>query len=146
LDILVEDTGRINYGHLFATDRKGLIFPVLLNGTKLQGWGNYPLRMASVPIQHWSEARTSGPAFHEGTFNLSSVGDTYLDVSALGKGLIWVNGHAVGRVWNIGPQQSDYVPGCWLHKGRNTVTVFDLEDENNSEISGKTHHVYAVHP
>jgi beta-galactosidase len=146
LDILVEDTGRINYGREFATDRKGLLFPVLLNGVKLQGWDNYPLPMASNPVQHWSKDKTSGPAFHQATFNLSSVGDTYLDVSALGKGLIWVNGHAVGRVWNIGPQQSNYVPGCWLHKGRNTVTVLDLEDEDNPEISGKIHHVYALRP
>lgn len=144
LDILVEDTGRINYGHQFATDRKGLVFPVLLNGVKLRGWDNYPLRMAEAPVRHWSSGETAGPAFHQGTFDLTHVGDTYLDVSALGKGLIWVNGHAVGRVWNIGPQQSDYVPGCWLHKGNNTVTVFDLEDEHDPEVSGKTAHVYSV--
>lgn len=144
LDILVEDTGRINYGHLFPDDRKGLIFPVTLNGKKLQGWENYPLRMAEPQAAHWKSGETAGPAFHRGTFTLNKVGDTYLDVSALGKGLLWVNGHAIGRIWNIGPQQSDYVPGCWLHKGRNTVTVFDLEDEHNPEISGKTHHVYLV--
>lgn len=146
LDILVEDTGRINFGHQFAADRKGLIFPVLLNGARLEGWDSDPLRMAGPAVQHWSKTSASGPAFHQGTFNLSRVGDTYLDVSALGKGLIWVNGHPVGRIWKIGPQQSDYVPGCWLHKGRNTVTVFDLEDEAGPLISGKTHHVYAVHP
>jgi beta-galactosidase len=144
LDILVEDTGRINYGHLFPTDRKGLILPVLLNGAPLKGWENYALRLAEAPAAHWSNGEVAGPAFHHGTFDLTTVGDTYLDVSALGKGLIWVNGHAVGRVWNIGPQQSDYVPGCWLHKGRNTVAVFDLEDEHDPEISGKTAHVYAV--
>lgn len=144
LDILVEDTGRINFDHMFATDRKGLIFPVTLNGAKLEGWDNYPLRMASPTVRQWSQTETAGPAFHRGTFELSQVGDTYLDVSALGKGLLWVNGHAVGRVWNIGPQQSDYVPGCWLHKGRNTVTVFDLENEQSPEITGRTHHVYAV--
>jgi beta-galactosidase len=146
LDILVEDTGRINFGSLFATDRKGLIFPVLLNGVKLQGWDNYSFPMASTKVRRWSEATTPGPAFHRGTFDLSRVGDTYLDVSTLGKGLIWVNGHAVGRVWNIGPQQSDYVPGCWLHKGRNTVTVFDIAGEDKPEVSGKTHHVYALRP
>jgi beta-galactosidase len=144
LDILVEDTGRINYGRLFATDRKGLISPVTLNGVTLKGWENYPLRMADAPAANWSKTSAAGPAFHRGTFNLTKVGDTYLDVSALGKGLIWVNGHAVGRIWNIGPQQSDYVPGCWLHKGINTVTVFDLEDENAPEISGKTAHAYAL--
>lgn len=146
LDILVEDTGRINFGHAFATDRKGLIFPVTLNGARIEGWDNFPLRMAEPSVLHWSRTSASVPAFHEGTFTLSQVGDTYLDVSQLGKGLLWVNGHAVGRIWNIGPQQSDYVPGCWLHKGRNTVIVFDLENEQNPEITGVTHHVYAVHP
>ena len=144
LDILVEDTGRINFGHLFPTDRKGLIFPVLFNGGRLRGWDNFPLRMALPSVQHWSSADRSGPAFHRGTFTLSKVGDTYLDVSELGKGLLWVNGHAVGRIWNIGPQQSDYVPGCWLHKGQNVVTVFDLESEENPQITGGTHHVYAL--
>lgn len=144
LDILVEDTGRINYGHLFPTDRKGLIFPVTLNGVKLQGWKNYPLRMAEPTVKHWKSRETAGPAFHRGTFTLDKVGDTYLDVSALGKGLLWVNGHAIGRIWNIGPQQSDYVPGCWLHKGVNTVTVFDLKDEADPEISGVTQHVYVL--
>lgn len=145
LEILVEDTGRINFGPEFPTDRKGLIFPVTLNGKQLQGWENYPMPMEQVPALHWSGKSATGPAFHRGTFTLSKVGDTYLDVSALGKGLLWVNGHAVGRIWNIGPQQSDYVPGCWLHKGTNTVTVFDLETETGPKISGVTHHIYAVH-
>jgi beta-galactosidase len=146
LDILVEDTGRVNFGHEFPTDRKGLIFPVTFNGARLEGWDNFPLRMAEPGVKDWAHSNPAGPAFHRGTFTLSKVGDTYLDVSQLGKGLMWVNGHAVGRVWNIGPQQSDYVPGCWLHKGRNVVTVFDLETEQSPEITGRTHHVYAVHP
>lgn len=146
LDILVEDTGRINYGPEFPTDRKGLIFPVLLNGKPLYGWENYPMPLQHVPTLHWSETEASAPAFHRGTFTLSKVGDTFLDVSQLGKGLLWVNGHAIGRIWHIGPQQSDYVPGCWLHKGTNTVTVFDLDKETAPEISGKIQHVYALQP
>lgn len=146
LDILDEDTGRINYGHLLSTDRKGLIFPVTFNGSTLTGWENYPLRLAEPPATlRWHRGEVAAPAFHRGTFTLDKVGDTFLDVSALGKGLLWVNGHAIGRIWNIGPQQSDYVPGCWLHKGVNTVTVFDLEDEHNPAISGVTHHIFAVH-
>lgn len=146
LDILVEDTGRINYGPLFPTDRKGLIFPVLLNGKPRQGWENYALPMSHAPAPQWTDSATAGPALHQGQFTLTTVGDTYLDVSQLGKGLLWVNGHAVGRIWKIGPQQSDYVPGCWLHQGTNTVTVFDLDDEAHPEISGATSHVYALHP
>jgi len=146
LDILVEDTGRINFGPEFPTDRKGLIFPVLLNGKPLHGWENYPMPLEHAPSLHRSKAEMPAPAFHRGTFTLSKIGDTFLDVSQMGKGLLWVNGHAVGRIWHIGPQQSDYVPGCWLQKGSNTVTVFDLDKETTPEISGKTHHVYALQP
>ena len=146
LDILVEDSGRINFGAQFPTDRKGLIFPVLLNGKALLDWQNYPLPVTSVPALQWTDASVSasGPAFYRGTFTLEKVGDTYLDVSQLGKGVLWVNGHAVGRIWKIGPQQSDYVPACWLHRGENTVVVFDLETEAHPRLAGVTHRIYAL--
>ena len=37
------------------------------------------------------------------------------------------NGHSIGRFWNIGPQQTLYVPGPWLLEGTNEIVVFDLE-------------------
>jgi beta-galactosidase len=43
-----------------------------------------------------------------------------------GKGMVWVNGHNLGRYWNIGPQQTMYIPGPWLKKGENETIVFDL--------------------
>jgi beta-galactosidase len=54
------------------------------------------------------------------------VGDSFLDVRNLGKGLIWINGHALGRFWNIGPQGTLYVPAPWLKKGVNQVAIFEL--------------------
>lgn len=54
-------------------------------------------------------------------------GDTFLDLRGWGKGTLWVNGHHLGRFWSIGPQQTLYLPGPWLTRGRNTVVVFDLE-------------------
>ncbi|WP_035349831.1 beta-galactosidase [Edaphobacter aggregans] len=53
-------------------------------------------------------------------------GDTFLDSSKLGKGALWINGHAIGRFWNIGPLQTLYVPGPWLKKGENEIVIFDL--------------------
>lgn len=144
LEILDEDTGRINYGPLFPTDRVGLVLPVKLDGQLLTGWLNYSLPMQQEPVVAWSRKQSRAPAFHRGTFTLTKVGDTYLDVSELGKGLLWVNGHAVGRIWRIGPQQSDYIPACWLHKGVNTVTVFDLQTETNPKVWGVTQPVYEV--
>ncbi len=66
------------------------------------------------------------PGYHRGYFNLSKVGDTFLNFETWGKGQVYVNGHAMGRIWSIGPQQTLYVPGCWLKKGKNEVIVLDV--------------------
>ena len=66
------------------------------------------------------------PGYHRGYFNLKKVGDTFLNFENWGKGQVWVNGHAMGRIWSIGPQQTLYVPGCWLKKGENEVIVLDI--------------------
>lgn len=47
-------------------------------------------------------------------------------MEAFGKGQVYVNGHALGRFWQIGPQQTLYLPGCWLKKGKNEVIVLDV--------------------
>ncbi len=61
-----------------------------------------------------------------GSFDLDKTGDAFLDVSSLGKGVIWINGHALGRFWNIGPQRTLYVPAPWLKVGKNDVLIFDM--------------------
>jgi len=63
--------------------------------------------------------------YYKGTFDLQEVADTYLDISNGKKGLIWVNGHNLGRYWNTGPQRRLYCPANWLKKGENEVVVFD---------------------
>ena len=40
-----------------------------------------------------------------------------------GKGYLWVNGHNLGRYWEIGPQYRLYCPGVWLKKGENELFV-----------------------
>jgi beta-galactosidase len=74
--------------------------------------------------------------FFNGSFDLNTVADTYLDLSNFKKGVIWVNGHNLGRYWNVGPQFHLYCPANWLHKGKNAVTVFDLHQEKAVSISG----------
>jgi beta-galactosidase len=36
-----------------------------------------------------------------------------------------VNGHCLGRFWNIGPSQTAYLPGPWL-KEQNEIVILDL--------------------
>jgi beta-galactosidase len=49
---------------------------------------------------------------------------------------VWINGHAIGRYWDIGPQDTLYVPGPWLHKGWNSVVVFDIDGLTKPHLAG----------
>ena len=40
--------------------------------------------------------------------------------------MVWLNGHPLGRFWNIGPQRTLYVPGAWLKPSGNELVVLDL--------------------
>jgi beta-galactosidase len=72
----------------------------------------------------------------KGGFKLDKVGDTYLDMSNWGKGVVWVNGHNMGRYWGIGPQQTLYLPVEWLKKGYNYVEVLELLKPEQDQLSG----------
>src|SRR5258708_25350812 len=83
LDILVENTGRINFGPHLPDGRSGIVGPVSSGDHKLTKWQMYSLPMKSPgDISHWKKAEVGsgvpGPAFHRGTFNLDRVADTYL--------------------------------------------------------------------
>lgn len=39
------------------------------------------------------------------------------------KGFVFINGRNLGRHWSIGPQQTLYIPGPWLHRGDNQVPL-----------------------
>ena len=66
--------------------------------------------------------------------NLGS--DTYIDVAAYTKGIVWVNGHNLGRFWNIGPQKRLFCPAPWLKEGINEIIVFDLHQTEAKPVSG----------
>ena len=78
-----------------------------------------------------------GRGYYCGYFNLSKVGDTFLNFETWGKGQVWVNGHAMGRIWSIGPQQTLYVPGCWLKKGKNEIIVLDVVGPKEPVVWGQ---------
>ena len=75
--------------------------------------------------------------YHRGYFNLKKVGDTFLNFETWGKGQVFVNGHAMGRIWSIGPQQTLYVPGCWLKKGKNEIIVLDVVGPKETVVWGQ---------
>jgi len=77
--------------------------------------------------------------YYRGYFNLKKMGDTFLNFETWGKGQVYVNGHAIGRFWSIGPQQTLYVPGCWLKKGKNEVIVLDVVGPKETVAWGQDH-------
>jgi beta-galactosidase len=138
LEILVEGMGRINFAQQLI-DRKGITDRVTLNGMTLMNWEVFGLPMTAQYVQQLRA--TSGPTdrpgqFFKGTFKLSRTGDTYIDLSGLKKGVIWVNGHNLGRYWEIGPQKRLYCPAPWLKKGTNEIVVFDLHQTAPASVSG----------
>lgn len=138
LEILVEGMGRINFAeHLI--DRKGITDRVTLNGMTLMDWEVFGLPMTGNYVQQIRATRGSAERpgqFFKGTFRLSRPGDTYIDVSAFKKGVIWVNGHNLGRYWDIGPQERLYCPASWLKKGSNEIIVFDLHQTRAAAVKG----------
>ena len=73
-----------------------------------------------------SPSSLNNAGYYRGYFSLKKIGDTFINMEAFGKGQVYVNGHAIGRFWSVGPQQTLYVPGCWLKKGKNEVVVLDV--------------------
>jgi beta-galactosidase len=136
LDILVEGTGRINFTTALRSERQGISGSVTLSGRELTGWEVYPLPMEDLSKLAFVRTNADGPAFYRGEFNLPDMGDTFLDTRGWGKGAVWINGHVLGRFWNLGPQQTLYVPAPWLHKGSNEIVVFTQDEPKSRRIRG----------
>jgi len=142
LDILVENMGRINYGPHMVNDRKGITEKVTLNGKELKNWEIYPLPLSDLSGLRFSPKTKRGPRFYRETFQLDSIGDTFLDMRGWGKGHVWVNGHHLGRYWKIGPQQTLFLPGAWLQTGTNEIIVLEIEEGGAQSVQGLKNHVY----
>ena len=137
LDILVENGGRINYGGKLTDNRKGITRSVTLGDRELTGWEMYKLPFDDVAsLKFNSSPIAAAPAVHRGYFDLSRVGDAFLDMRAWGKGIVIVNGHNLGRYWYIGPQQTLYLPGVWLKESRNEIVVFEQLKDAVQSVAG----------
>lgn len=153
LDVLVEAMGRINFGRAIK-DFKGITDNVTVTVEKdghkwvdnLKNWQVFNIEdtygtytsMNFKPLN--AEMKRNGrlPAgAYRATFNIKGKpSDTFLNFETWGKGLVYVNGHPMGRIWEIGPQQTLYMPGCWLRKGENEIIVFDILGPREAKSEG----------
>jgi beta-galactosidase len=129
LDILVHNLGRDSLISVPApaTLSKGLTADPTLDGTPLTGWRMYSLPLDD--IDHLPAATSTvpgGPAFYAGSFSITDRGETYLDMSNWHMGVVWVNGHNLGRYWDVGDSRSLYLPSVWENVGPNRIDVLEL--------------------
>lgn len=158
LVIFIESMGRINFG-VAIKDFKGITENVSLidtrngkaNERELKGWKVY---LAPDELSFY-EGMTFNPVsdivkgengryplgIYRGTFEVEKPSDTFLNFQTWGKGLVYVNGYPLGRIWDIGPQQTLYVPGPWLKKGKNEILVFDVLGPKEFISEGLTSHI-----
>jgi beta-galactosidase len=137
-DFLVENAGRINFSKQLRRERKGIVDWVAPAQGDAPKWWMYSLPMLPGDLAkvRFKKAACSGPCFYRGSFTVDHPGDTFLDTSNLTKGELWVNGHALGRFWKIGPQKTLYIPGPWLKPGANQVVVFDMDGKPGATLEG----------
>jgi beta-galactosidase len=134
LDILVENMGRINYGAAITHNKKGIISPVQIDDKIITGgWRMYGFPFDTMPAATPVTLQaTGGPKIYTATFTIQTPGDIFLNMQKWGKGIVFVNGHNLCRYWHVGPQQTLYLPGAFLKKGKNTITVFEQQNEISS--------------
>jgi beta-galactosidase len=144
LEILVEPLGRVNFGNAIDNERKGISEGVYLNGRALVGWKHFQFPLDNIGQFKPAKNKAGYPEIYKGTFNVNKVGDTYLDTRDLEHGLLWLNGRLIGRYWSIGPQQTLYIPGCWLKKGSNAVTILEMGIPKKVSLRGIKEQIWAT--
>jgi beta-galactosidase len=145
LDILIENMGRVNYGHklLADTQRKGIRTGVMADLHFITQWTQYPLPLDNIEkIDFSGEWETGQPSFYAYQLDLKETADTFLDMSGFGKGVVFVNGTNVGRFWEKGPLLSLFVPSGYLAPGENEIIVFETEGKYQEMLALSEKHVY----
>lgn len=145
LEILVEQMGRTNFGPAMLTERKGLVGPECVRlGSPftgplraIMGWNctSLPFDEEDLKLLPWSSSEGSssswsvqrGPRFFKYSLFVSRPADGFLVLEGFRKGFVSLNGFNLGRYWEVGPQQSLYMPAPLLQRGRNEIIIFDID-------------------
>lgn len=129
LDILVENLGRVNYSFKLEHQRKGIDSAVVINDHQKFHWEMTVIDedvLRTMRPEGFSSQETA-PSVHTFTFHVDEKADTFLDVSAWGKGTVLLNGFNLGRFWEIGPQKRLYIPAPLLREGENELLILETE-------------------
>lgn len=102
-------------------------------------WNIYTIPVHDNSFASWKQQNSTltFPTVYKAEVNLTDIGDTYFNMQYYNKGYVSVNGHLLGRYWNIGPQNRLFCPAVWLNKGSNTITILELLDSRPQTITGE---------
>ena len=149
LDILVENTGRVNFTKVLRTERKGITGSVRIGGQQPAHWLIYSLPLTETRKLHFKRAACEGPCFYRYSLSvqpsasgISTPADTFLDTRGLSKGVAFLNGQPLGRFWSVGPEFTLYTPGPWLHAVGNEIVLFDLQGTAKESLKTTDHADY----
>jgi hypothetical protein len=102
---------------------------VLFTFSKQQALVRWQFKPWQDPVDEGSTFPDS-PVWWEGTFDKPDLpGPLFLATQGLSKGQAYLNGKALGRYWEIGPQHSLYLPEPWL-ADHNCLALFDEEGKS----------------
>ncbi|MFZ2654702.1 MAG: beta-galactosidase [Victivallales bacterium] len=143
ISILAENLGMFNSGAEFdipLCEPKGIFGPVWLNGCEIRNWRMSPGTAANETFDVWQSpgpvsqkwetpdsSDLKGPLWVKGTLKLDEIPEAAFRLEFgenAGKGTVWVNGFNVGRYWNLGPQQSLWIPRELL-KSINEIVILE---------------------
>jgi len=137
IDILIENMGRVNYGHklLADTQHKGIKTGVMADLHFITEWDQYPLPLNNIDkVDYSKDWEEKQPAFYKFEFELEDLQDAHIDMSHFGKGVVFVNNKNIGRYWDIGPIKSLYVPNGLFRIGKNKIEIFETEGIYNNKL------------
>lgn len=127
LTVLCENMGRANFGAKMMR-KKGIAGRCLLNNKIHFNWEVYPLPMDNLDsVVYSSEHCVEDSCFYRGYLDVDELADTFVKLDNFKKGFVTVNGFNIGRYWEIGPQQTLYLPASLLKAGKNEIVVFESD-------------------
>ena len=127
LTVLCENMGRANFGPKMMR-KKGIAGRCLLDGKIHFNWEVYPLWMNNLEkVEYSNKMPKEKSVFLKGSFIIDEPCDTFIKLDNFTKGFVTVNGFNLGRYWEIGPQQTLYLPASLLNKGENEIVIFESD-------------------
>jgi len=146
LELLVENMGRYCNTYNYC-DHKGMVSPAISNVDMKNKfyWTQKSLPLNNLECIEYEDISQKDkflnmPVFLKAKFNATPGIDTFIHTKGFTHGNVWINGFNLGRYWDIGPQQTLYIPGSLLKEENNVIEIFDTQYKGTDSICCVSEH------